>query len=301
MLELNTFSIVAHCPRTGQLGVAVASAVPAVGAMCPYMRAGVGAVSTQSWVNPYLAIHVLDRLAEGLPAPDALAAALEIDDRTDLRQFGLVDARGGAAAWTGEACTGWAGQHTGEGYAVQGNMLAGPGVVTAMVEAFEASTDHELDERLMRALEAGDAAGGDKRGKQSAALRIVADQDYALLDLRVDEHATPVGDLRRILEVARLQLLPFVAGMPRRGTVAGPVPNDVVAMLLHAPAQRPGAPVKQALDLLTEVIGLERDPRRVTHLLAQFKPVLAEIDKLRALDLSDVHPPVVFDPSLPYL
>ncbi|MCX4196775.1 DUF1028 domain-containing protein [Methylobacterium organophilum] len=210
------------------------------------------------------------------------------------------DARGTGAAWTGAGCTPAAGHRTGAGYAVQGNMLAGPGVIDAMAQAFEESAARDLDERLMRALEAGDAAGGDRRGKQSAALKIVAGEDYPLLDLRVDEHAEPVAELRRVLAVARRQLVPFVAGMPRKDGPAGALPDAVVDMLLKPPAQRPGATEDAAPDLLRDVVGLRQEPGRVAHLLAQFAPVLAEIARLRDLDLADIHPPVVFDPTLPY-
>lgn len=300
-MELNTFSIAGHCSRTGQLGVAVASAVPAVGGLCPYIRAGIGAVTTQSWVNPYLALRILDALAGGQPSDAALAAALKTDDRSDLRQIGLVDSGGAAAAWTGAGCTAQAGHRTGTGYAVQGNMLAGPGVIDAMAQAFENSATRDLDERLMRALEAGDDAGGDRRGKQSAALKIVAREDYPSLDLRVDEHAAPVAKLRRILAVARRQLVPFVAGMPRKDGPAGALPEDVAAMLLRPPSERPGATAEGALDPLHEIVGLPPEAAgRVAHLRAQFAPVLAEIRTLRDLDLAPIHPPVVFDPSLPY-
>jgi uncharacterized Ntn-hydrolase superfamily protein len=288
MRELNTFSIAARCPRTGQLGVAVASAVPAVGALCPYLRAGVAAVSTQSWVNPYLALRLLEGLAAGEGAEAAMAAALATDDRADLRQVGLVDASGAAAAWSGSGCTAEAGHRTGPNYAVQGNMLASPCVIDAMARAFEASAAQDLDERLMRVLEAGDEAGGDRRGKQSAALKIVDREAYPSLDLRVDEHASPIPELRRILTVARRQLVPFVAGMPRRDGPAGALPAEVAAMLLQPPGDRPGA----APDPFGDA--------RIAHLRAQFAPVLAEIRKLGELDLTKVHPPIIFDPSLPY-
>ncbi|MFB0487915.1 putative Ntn-hydrolase superfamily protein [Methylobacterium sp. OAE515] len=300
MSELNTFSIAARCSRTGQLGVAVASAVPAVGSLCPYIRAGIGAVTTQSWGNPYLAARILDGLADGQAPDAALAASLATDDRPDLRQLGLVDARGTGAAWTGAGCTQAAGHRTGPGYAVQGNMLAAPGVIDAMELAFTNSAGCDLDERLMRTLEAGDAAGGDRRGKQSAALRIVAGEDYPLLDLRVDEHAAPVAELRRVLGVARRQLVPFVAGMPRKDGPAGALPDDVVAMLLEPPGQRPGTAQAGAPDPIRDVIGLRQEPARIAHLLAQFAPVLAEIETLRSLDLAQIHPPIIFDPSLPY-
>ena len=238
-MELNTFSIAARCADTGRLGVAVATAVPGVGGMCPYVRAGMGAVSTQSWVNPYLAIGALDALARGVAASDALEAALAADEGRELRQLGLVDAAGRAAAWTGAACTGWCGHRTGVGYAIQGNMLTGEVVLDAMEVGFlGAVPGQDLAERLMLALEGGQAAGGDKRGKQSAALRVHDREDYAWLDLRVDEHAEPVAELRRVLGVARRQLLPFVEAMPGRDCPGRDMPEAVTSLLLRPPAER---------------------------------------------------------------
>jgi uncharacterized Ntn-hydrolase superfamily protein len=222
------------------LGVAVSTAVPAVGALCPYVGAGVGAVSTQSWVNPYLAIEALRLMAEGAPAPAALDRVLAADEGRDLRQIGVVDAQGGSAAWSGADCTPWFGDVRGDGFAVQGNMLVGEATLSAMVAAFRDSEPLDLAERLMLALEAGNAAGGDKRGKQSAALRVHHTEDYPWLDLRVDEHRHPVAELRRIYAIARLQLLPFVEGMPKRGGSAGGLPESVSEMLLTPPPFRPG-------------------------------------------------------------
>lgn len=235
-----TFSIVARCKQTGRLGVAVATAVPAVGSMCPFTRAEVGAVSTQSWVNPYLAIAVLDAIAGGASAPDALAAVMATDEARELRQIGVVDAQGRPAIWSGAQCTAWFGQEIGDGFAAQGNMLTGPEVIAAMAQAYRTSAGAPLDERLMRAMEAGDAAGGDKRGRQSASLRIHGVEDYPALDLRVDEHAEPVRELRRVLEIARLQLVPFTEGMPKRGAPPGPAPEAVTTMLALSPPDRPG-------------------------------------------------------------
>lgn len=239
-VELNTFSIVGHCSRTGMLGVAVATAVPAVGAICPFVRAGIGAVSTQSWVNPYLASDALDLMAGGATAEAALAQVLAGDEAKDLRQIGIVDAQGRSAVWTGADCTTWFGDITGRGFTVQGNMLVGEATLTAMAEAFRGKPEDDLDERLLSALEAGNAAGGDKRGKQSAALRVHHEEDYAWLDLRVDEHADPVGELRRVHGIARQQLLPFVRGMPKKNAAAGPLPDEVAEMLLMPPPSRPG-------------------------------------------------------------
>lgn len=235
-----TFSIVARCPRSGQLGVAVSTAVPAVGAMCPFVQTGAGAVSTQSWVNPYLALEALDAMAHGVAAPDALHAALARDDARDYRQIGLVDAEGRAAAWSGPACTGWFGHVLGHGFAVQGNMLVSEATVSAMTQAFVTSADQPLAERLLRAMEAGQAAGGDRRGRQSASLRVHDRETYPLVDLRVDEHAQPVAELRRVFGIASLQLFPFVAGMPRKGAPATPAPESVVSMLALSPPDRPG-------------------------------------------------------------
>ncbi len=236
----HTYSIVGRCQRTGELGAAVASAVPAVGAICLYLRPSVGAVSTQSWVNPYLALKILDAMAGGQGAEAALAGALASDGATQFRQLGAIGASGPGVAWTGVECTGWCGQATGGDYAAQGNMLTGPSVVEAMERAFLGSGGEPLEERLMRALEAAQAAGGDKRGRQSAALAVIGSEDYRRVDLRVDEHAAPIAELRRVFDVAGAQLAPFVQGMPRKGSAAAPAPAHVTDMLLRPPPDRPG-------------------------------------------------------------
>lgn len=296
-----TFSIVARCARTGELGVAVSTAVPAVGAMCPYLRAGIGAVSTQSWVNPYLAMHALERLEQGDSAEAALAAVLRTDTAADLRQIGIVDQQGRSAVWTGADCTDWAGHLHGADYSVQGNMLTGGETVEAMAQAFEALADASLDERLMAALEAGQAAGGDRRGRQSASLRIVRKEAYAALDLRVDEHAEPVAELRRVLEVARHQLVPFIDGMPTRDDPGRAPPLEVTQMLLASPAQRPGgtsdarSPAVHG-EVLAQWMGTSFASERLAHNLALYGGIVAEIGRLRELDLSGLHPAVIFDP-----
>lgn len=235
-----TFSIVAHCPRTGMLGTAVATAVPAVGAVCPYVRTGVGAVSTQSWVNPLLAIDALRLMEGGMPAPEALDAVIQQDGGRDVRQIGVIDATGRSAAWSGKRCTDWFGQAVEPHFAVQGNMLVSAQTIESMAEAFRRSAPLDLAERLMLALEAGEAAGGDKRGRQSAAIRVHHIEEYAWLDLRVDEHHHPVAELRRVYAIARLQLLPFVEGMPRRSTPDATAPESVVTILGFPPPDRPG-------------------------------------------------------------
>mgnify|MGYP001054760050 CR=1 FL=1 len=240
MIELNTFSISARCPRTGMLGVAVSTAVPAVGGICSFIKEGVGAIATQSWVNPYLGIDGLKLLESGLSAEATLARLLADDPGRDDRQLGIVDAHGGAAAHTGASCVTWAGHVLGEGFSVQGNMLVGPETLSAMAAAARASEAFDLTERLMLVLEAGQAAGGDKRGKQSAALKVYNTEAYPWLDLRVDEHRNPVADLRRIFEIAKHQLLPFTKGMPTRQNLMASLPEEVTAMLLTPPPYRPG-------------------------------------------------------------
>jgi len=240
MPELTTFSIAARCARSGMLGVAVSTAVPAVGAICPWVKVGVGAISTQSWVNPYLGIDGIRLLEQGMSAQAALDELIEADPGRDVRQLGIVDRTGESASWSGKDCTSWFGHITGANYAIQGNMLVGEATLAAMARAFEQAAGLDLPERLVVVLEAGQAAGGDKRGRQSAALKVMFEEDYPYLDLRVDEHRHPIAELRRIFEVARHQLLPFVAGMPSRARPEGDLPDEVGAMLLTPPPYRPG-------------------------------------------------------------
>lgn len=235
-----TFSVVARCARTGQLGVAVATAVPAVGSMCPFVRARVGAVSTQAWVNPCLALDALKCMEQGASATEALARVMDADEGRQLRQVGLVDAQGRSAAWSGMACTDWFGHIVEPGFAVQGNMLVSAATIQAMAAAMRASESLELAERLLLAMEAGEAAGGDKRGRQSASLEVCDTEAYPLVDLRVDEHSHPIVELRRVWNIAKLQLLPFVQSMPRKGGPGAPAPDEVVRMLGIPPPYRPG-------------------------------------------------------------
>src|SRR5918993_3209226 len=146
-IELNTFSIAARCPRTGMLGVAVSTAVPGVGGICPFVREGVGAVATQSWVNPYLGIDGLELLARGVPAGEVLQGLVDADPGREVRQLGVVDREGRSRSWTGKDCVGWCGHEVGENFAAQGNMLTGEAVVAAMVEAFRRTEALELPER----------------------------------------------------------------------------------------------------------------------------------------------------------
>lgn len=220
-----TFSIVARDAVSGDLGIAVESRFLAVGAVVPWARAGVGAVATQSYANTTYGPLALEAMAGGASAQQALDALVAGDAGAAQRQVGIVDASGAAATYTGDACLPWAGGRTGDGYAVQGNILAGPEVVDAMATAFEASSG-DLASRLVQALVAGQAAGGDARGRQSAALLVVReDAGYGgfndrYIDLRVDDHPQPIVELRRLLALRMAQAAASESGAAlRRGEI----------------------------------------------------------------------------------
>jgi uncharacterized Ntn-hydrolase superfamily protein len=204
-----TFSIVARDPATGDLGVAVASKFLAVGSVVPWARAGVGAIATQAYANVRFGPDGLDLLADGLDAGTVLGRLIAADDAAGQRQAGIVDATGGTATHTGEACLPWAGGRTGDGVAAQGNILAGPEVVDAMLRV-HAAEGGAFPDQLLAALAAGDAAGGDRRGRQSAALLVVrlgggyAGGNDRWLDLRVDDHPDPIAELVRLRAIGRL-------------------------------------------------------------------------------------------------
>ena len=208
-MSVNTFSIVARDPENGDLGIAVASKFLAVGAVVPWAEAATGAVATQSWANTAFGPNGLALMRDGATAAEALGRLLAEDDGREHRQVGLVDAGGGAAAHTGAECSDWAGHRIGDGYTCQGNILAGSEVLESMATALERATG-ALSVRLLEALAAGDAAGGDRRGKQAAALLVVREGGgylglgESLVDLRVDDHAAPIDELRRLLALNEL-------------------------------------------------------------------------------------------------
>ena len=203
-----TFSIAAADPATGEVGVAVASRFFAVGTVVPWARAGVGAVATQASANPSFGPNGLDLMARGVTAGEALKVLLRGDEGRDRRQAGLVTSSGDSATFSGPGCNSWAGGRRGPGYAVQGNILTGEAVVAAMEAAFLGSAGRPLAERLLAALAAGDAAGGDSRGRQSAALVVCrAKGGYngftdRAVDVRVDDHADPFRELARLVGMA---------------------------------------------------------------------------------------------------
>jgi uncharacterized Ntn-hydrolase superfamily protein len=208
-----TFSIVARDPEKGELGVAVESKFLAVGAVVPWARAGVGAIATQAWANTSYGPRGLELLASGLSASEVVEKLVQSDGGHEDRQFGIVGANGAPAIYTGKQCFPWAGGYTGEHCACQGNLLTGEDTVLAMAHTFE-NTTGQLCDRLLAALAAGQAAGGDSRGQQAAALLVVREHGgYAgfndrFIDLRVDDHPRPIEELQRILQLHKLYLSP---------------------------------------------------------------------------------------------
>jgi uncharacterized Ntn-hydrolase superfamily protein len=218
-----TFSIVAADPEAGDWGVAVASRFPCVGAVVPWAKAGVGAVATQSWANTALGPEGLGLMGEGVSAEEALRRLLDEDEGREDRQVGFVDAAGRAATFTGSRCMAWAGGATGPGFAAQGNILVGEPVVAELARVY-AATEGDLCDRLLAALLAGDAAGGDRRGRQSAALLVVREgggyegRNDRYIDLRVDDHPEAPDELARLFEVWDTTMLirndPLLAAEP---------------------------------------------------------------------------------------
>lgn len=207
---VHTFSIVAYDPETGDLGVAVESKFFSVGPVVPWARAKVGAIATQSYANVAYGPDGLALLASGQSARETVVKLTQADEGRERRQLGIVDARGTVASYTGAKCNEWAGHYEGSNFCVQGNLLTGEEVVKAMTAAFEKARgekETELADWLMAALQAGQDAGGDKRGQQSAALLVVREKggfggaNDRYIDLRVEDHAEPIKELARLLEI----------------------------------------------------------------------------------------------------
>jgi uncharacterized Ntn-hydrolase superfamily protein len=217
-----TFSIVGFDPHTKELGIAVASKFLCVGAVVPFAKAGVGAIATQSWANLNYGIDGLDMLQSGMSPEEVLKELVVNDEKSGARQVGIVDAVGRSVTFTGEDCFEWAGGHSGENFAIQGNILVNQETVDAMKSVF-LQQDGPLEERLLAALYAGDIAGGDSRGKQSAALLVVKENgsygEYTdrYIDLRVDDHTDPVKELVRLLKLHQLYF-------------SGTAPEDIVSI-----------------------------------------------------------------------
>ncbi len=222
-----TWSILVRDPATGALGAAVATRFFAVGALCIHVEGRVAALATQALVNPMYAVHGMARLRAG-EAPDAVAAALlAADAGRETRQLHMLDAAGRIAQHTGADCVDWCGHVRGADVSVAGNMLAGAAVLDATLAAFGAA-DGSLAERLLTALEAGEAAGGDKRGKQSAALKIATHDPYPDLDIRADDHPDPIAELRRLHRVSLERFAVFRRLMPGADSPCGVFDRAVI-------------------------------------------------------------------------
>lgn len=222
-----TWSIVAHDPKTDAFAVAVATRAFAVGASCPYVRAGVGAVSTQSMTNRYLGPAILDGMARGLPPAAAIEGALAGDLGRGIRQVHAVDRFGRTAAWTGANCVEWCGSVAADGISVAGNMLTGAPTIEQTLRCWNTSDELAMPERLMAAMDAGQAAGGDRRGKQSAAMLMVTTEDFPELNLRVDDHQEPLHELRRLLGIWRATQSP-PGSAPSKANPSGIYDLDVI-------------------------------------------------------------------------
>ena len=233
-----TWSIVAR-DATGALGVIVASRFFAVGALCPHAHSGVGALCTQALVNPLYGPRGLALLAQGNRPADVVHVLTLADAGRDHRQLHMIDAEGNIAAHTGVECIDWCGQVIGEGFSVAGNMLAGPQVIEDTAQFYDAARELPFAERLIAAMGAGEAAGGDKRGKQAVALLICTTEAYPVLDLRVDDHADPLAELNRLYVKSLERFQPFVACLPSRARPAGVTDRSTIeAEIQHFQAAR---------------------------------------------------------------
>lgn len=211
-----TFSVVARCERTGQFGVAAATAMAAVGKLASHATAHYGAVATQAVLNPYFGYDGLRLLEQGCDAQQTLDKLIAQDPEPQKRQAGVVDRNGSTAAWTGKETADWSGDLSEQDFSTQGNRLAGPQVLEAVAKVMRETEDQELAERLLLALEAGVAEGGDTKGERSANIFVFHEEEYPLWDIRVDDHDEPLKELRRLFDVFRTELLPQFERMPTR-------------------------------------------------------------------------------------
>jgi len=234
-----TWSILAKDPQSGLFGLAVASRFFAVGALCPHSGGPHGAAMSQALPNPELGARALMLLGQGHRARSVVEMLVGMDQGIDQRQLHVIDSDGGTAAHTGANCIDWCGHLTDDGISVAGNMLAGPQVVAETLAAYKANLNMPIVERLLTAMEAGEAAGGDKRGKQAAALRIQGPECYARLDLRADDHADPLAELRRLYAVARERFIPFSASLPNKARPYGIQDRDIIEKIIERDIGKP--------------------------------------------------------------
>ena len=223
-----TWSIIARDEITGEIGIAVATRFFAVGARVPFIEVGAGALATQALINPLYGRAGLTLLRQGMSAAEVVQKLTEADAGSPHRQLHVMDVTDSFAAHTGSACVDWCGHRLGDTFSVAGNMLAGPQVLEETAQAYSGNMTLPLARRLIAALKAGEAAGGDKRGKQSAALLIYSTEEYADLDLRVDDHADPLAELERLERVSRERWVHFRKFLPKRGDPVGTTDRDVI-------------------------------------------------------------------------
>jgi uncharacterized Ntn-hydrolase superfamily protein len=222
-----TWSIIARDAATGAFGVGIATRFFAVGALCPHAQSGVGALSTQALVNPHYGRQGLDLLRAGVSAAEVVTRLVAPDEGRDHRQLHVIDAAGRIAQHTGAQCVDWAGAVAGEGFSVAGNMLANEQVIQQTARAFHESKK-PFAERLISALRAGEAVGGDKRGKQSAALLICSTEEYPELNLRVDDHTDPLAELNRLYHKAHERFVPYLKCSPSKARPWGVLDRAVI-------------------------------------------------------------------------
>jgi uncharacterized Ntn-hydrolase superfamily protein len=223
-----TWSIIARDRASGQFGIAVASRFFAVGVLVPRVKSHIGAIATQALVNAFFGTEGLQLLERGATAPDVVSAVTAADPGRDHRQMHVMDAQGRIAAHTGKACIDWCGHLAGDNVSVAGNMLAGASVIEDTAAAYERNAALSFPRRLIAAMRAGEAAGGDKRGKQSAALVICGDDEWPDLDLRVDDHLDPLAELERLERVSRERFVHFIRFLPSRRDRVGVTDRGVV-------------------------------------------------------------------------
>jgi uncharacterized Ntn-hydrolase superfamily protein len=229
-----TWSMIAREKATGQFGIPVATRFFAVGAHVPHIAAGIGAIATQALVNPYYGIDGLKLLREGRSPHDVLKTVTAADAGRETRQLHLMDAGGRIASHTGSECIDWCGHIEGNGFSIAGNMLAGARVLDETAKAYVANEKLPFAQRLIAAMRAGEAAGGDKRGKQSAALLIYGDEEWSALDLRVDDHIDPLAELERLEQVSRERWVHFRKYLPTRNNPAGITDRETIEAGIEA-------------------------------------------------------------------
>jgi uncharacterized Ntn-hydrolase superfamily protein len=229
-----TWSIIARDEATGHFGIAVATRFFAVGARVPHIAAGVGAIATQALVNPYYGIDGLKFLRQGKSPRDAIEMLKAADSGHASRQLHIMDAAGHIAAYTGADCVDWCGHVEGRGFSIAGNMLAGAAVLHDTAATYVANEKLPFAQRLIAAMYAGEAAGGDKRGKQSAALLIHGDEEWSALDLRVDDHTDPLSELERLEQISRERWVHFRQFLPTRANPSGVTDRTVIDATIEA-------------------------------------------------------------------